>query len=147
MTTFPDCSPRHGLVELGRDSGRRAGHFRGTCEPPHDVGCDGNSGGLLKARGLAIGRTRALHGTPVDEEESEVPSAARSPTMGRSVSLPGWWYEMACNLVMEMRYNTKTPHQKSNISWRSAPKGLCCLESIATSVSLECGTKTWLEKQ
>ena len=121
MTTFPDCSPRHGLLELARDSGRRAGYIRGTCEPSHDVGCDGNSGGLPKARGLAVGRTRALRGTPVDEGDSEVPSAARSPTMSRSVSLPGWWYEMACNLVMDTILSvhlptrsatTKTPYQK-----------------------------------
>ena len=98
MTSFPDSSPRHGLLESGGDSGRRAGYFRDTCKPSHDVGCDGNSGRLPKARGFAV----APHGTPV-EGKFEVPSTARSPKMGRSVGLSGWWHKMAGNLVLEMR--------------------------------------------
>ena len=57
MTTLPTARLDTVLLEPGWDSGRRVGYFRGTCEPSHDVGCDGNSGGLPKARGLAVGRT------------------------------------------------------------------------------------------
>ena len=84
MTTFPDSSLRHGLVESGEDSGRRAGHFRHTCKPSHDEGCDGHSRRLPKARGLAVGSARALHGTTV-EGNYEVSSFVRSP------SVPSGW--------------------------------------------------------
>ena len=103
---FPDGTPRYGLLEPGQDSGWRAGHCCGACEPSLDVGCDGNPGGLPEARGLAFRRTRALHGTSADEGELEVPSNSHPPTMGTSVSLPGWCFEMGRNLVVEVGYDS-----------------------------------------
>ena len=93
---------RHGLVEPGGDSGRRDGHIRHTCKPSHDVGCDGNSGRLPKARGLAVERARALHGTTV-EGEFEVPQFCSFTKDGQVSRLIWMVAKMAGNHVMEMR--------------------------------------------
>ena len=48
-------------------------------------GCDGSSGRLPKARGFAVGRARALHGTQL-KGTLLCPAFPRSPKVGRSVA-------------------------------------------------------------
>ena len=45
-----DNTSRHGLLEPSWNSGWRIRHICGAREPPHDVGCNDNSGGFQKAR-------------------------------------------------------------------------------------------------
>ena len=104
VTRLSDNTSGHGLLEPSWNSGWQIRHICGAREPPHDVGCNDNSGGFQKARRSEFRWARAIHGTSVDEGELEMPAILiHQRWKGQSTYLNGGTRWLAVSL-----WNTET---------------------------------------